>query len=183
MAKSKKVYGDRMRRQKAIPDWEQEEFSSRTDIKLAAQEVTDMGDQLADLSDSKLKKLELSSDLYDALKLYKTMKPGPAIKRQKAYLGKLLRQDEELLARVRYALDEMALEEKKRNAIFHQLEKWRDRLIAEQNDALDAFLEAYPAADLQQLRQYMRNALKEAEMNKPPKAARELFQYLKTLVV
>ena len=40
---------------------------------------------------------------------------------------------------------------------------------------------AYPAADIQHLRQLRRNALKEAEQGKPPRAFREIFRVLRQL--
>ncbi|HHJ81221.1 MAG TPA: DUF615 domain-containing protein, partial [Candidatus Tenderia electrophaga] len=43
-------------------------------------------------------------------------------------------------------------------------------------------LNQHPEADRQHLRQLMRSAKKESERNKPPRAARELFQYLKQLL-
>jgi len=39
----------------------------------------------------------------------------------------------------------------------------------------------YPAADMQRLRQLRRNALKEAQQGKPPRAYRELFRELRDL--
>ena len=42
-------------------------------------------------------------------------------------------------------------------------------------------MQAYPAADLQQLRQLRRNALKEQELGKPPRAFREIFRILRAL--
>ena len=54
----------------------------------------------------------------------------------------------------------------------HLLEKWRDRLISE-NDALTQFLNEYPGADVQHLRQLIRTA-------KAEKAApRALFRYIR----
>ena len=38
-----------------------------------------------------------------------------------------------------------------------------------------------PNADRQQLRSLVRNAKKEQEGNKPPKSARQIFQYLREL--
>ena len=65
-------------------DWEQEEFESRTDIKKAAQAVTDLGEKLAELSESKIKSLGLTDELLNAILLLKRMDKGPALKRQKA---------------------------------------------------------------------------------------------------
>jgi ribosome-associated protein len=58
---------------------------------------------------------------------------------------------------------------------------WRDRLI-EGNDVLaEELLEQFPEADLQRIRQLVRNAHKEHKDNKPSRAARALFHYLQEL--
>ncbi|MGZ8159568.1 MAG: ribosome biogenesis factor YjgA, partial [Methylobacter sp.] len=63
----------------------------------------------------------------------------------------------------------------------HTAERWRDRLIAEGNDALTELLDEQPHADRQLLRQLLRNAQKEAEAGKPPKSSRLLYRQLKAL--
>jgi ribosome-associated protein len=63
--------------------------------------------------------------------------------------------------------------------IFHKLERWRDRLIQGNNSDLQAYLEEDPEADIQHLRQLLRNAQKEAKLDKPPAASRKLFKYLR----
>ncbi|MDO9169487.1 MAG: ribosome biogenesis factor YjgA [Methylobacter sp.] len=63
----------------------------------------------------------------------------------------------------------------------HAVERWRDRLINEGNDALLALLAEQPQADRQVLRQLSRNAQKEAEAGKPPKSSRQLYRQLKLL--
>ncbi|RIQ15764.1 DUF615 domain-containing protein, partial [Salmonella enterica] len=57
----------------------------------------------------------------------------------------------------------------------------RDRLIVEGDDAVAEVLILWPNADRQQLRSLIRNAKKEKEGNKPPKSARQIFQYLREL--
>lgn len=171
----------RVNRKKPIPEWEQDEFTSRTDIKLAAQEVTDIGVSLAEFSESQLKKMHLPSELLDAVLLLKTMTAGPAIKRQKLFIGKWLRQHEDELAGIRSRLLEAEERAKKQNLHFQKLERWRDRLLIGGDEALNALLTDFPQADRTLLRQHVRNAIKEAELNKPPKAARAIFQYLRGL--
>lgn len=171
----------RVQAKKEIPDWEQEEFESRSDIKKAAQAVTDLGEQLSEMTEPQIKKLQLPTTLHDALMLLKRMDKGPALKRQKLYIGRYLRQDEPLLAEIKEKLAEIEAKKKQQNAHFHKLEKWRDRLIEEGDSALHEFLNVYPQADRQQLRQWIRNAQKEQSQSKPPKSARELFKYLKAL--
>jgi len=59
------------------------------------------------------------------------------------------------------------------------LENWRDKLLSGDNQEQQNYLQAHPNADRQQLRQLVRNALKEIELNKPPKSSRGLFRYLR----
>jgi ribosome-associated protein len=63
----------------------------------------------------------------------------------------------------------------------HIIEHWRDKLIREGNEALTELVDGQPDADLQQIRQLLRNIKKETETGKPPKSARLLYRYLKTL--
>jgi ribosome-associated protein len=63
----------------------------------------------------------------------------------------------------------------------HIVERWRDRLIAEGNEALTELLDEQPHADRQLLRQLLRNAQKEAEADKPPRSSRLLYRYLKEI--
>lgn len=172
---------NRVKQKKEIPDWEQEEFESRTDIKKAAQAVTDLGEQLSEMTENEIKKLELPQTLADALLLLKRMDRGPALKRQKLFIGRYLRQDEPLIVEIKEKLAEIEAKKKQQNAHFHKLEKWRDRLVEEGDSALVEFLEFYPQADRQSLRQWIRNAQKEQKESKPPKSSREIFKYLKGL--
>ena len=172
---------NRIKQSKEIPDWEQEEFESRSDIKRAAQAVTDLGEQIAEMPEDQIKKLQLPNHFTEAVLLLKKIGNGPALKRQKLYIGKILRQDEPLIIEIKEKLAEIELKKKQQNAHFQKLEKWRDQLVEEGDSALHAFLEQYPQADRQQLRQWIRNAQKENQQNKPPKSAREIFKYLKSL--
>jgi len=161
--------------------WEQEEFESRTQIKQAAQAVTDLGQQIANMTDTEIKKMQLPQKFTDAIFLLKSMDKGPALKRQKLFIGKMLRQDEPLIVEIKEKLAIQETKIKQQNAHFHKLEQWRDRMIVEGDSVLNEFIEHYPQADRQSLRQWIRNAKKEASQDKPPKSAREMFKYLRSL--
>jgi ribosome-associated protein len=64
----------------------------------------------------------------------------------------------------------------------HLAEQWRDRLIAEGNEAVTELLDDCPEADSQHLRQLIRNAQKEIAAAKPPKSSRLLYRYVKSLL-
>ena len=65
---------------------------------------------------------------------------------------------------------------------FHQLEHWRDRLLNEGDQALQAITKEFPRIDRQHVRQLVRNALLQQKNDKPPQASRALFRYLRELL-
>jgi len=69
---------------------------------------------------------------------------------------------------------------KAETAKLHHLESYRDRLIAN-DEAFTKMIEQYPDMDIQNMRTLIRNARKEKETNKPPKAYREIFRVLKEM--
>jgi ribosome-associated protein len=66
------------------------------------------------------------------------------------------------------------------NAYFHNLERWRARLIEEEG-AFSEFINQHPNIDSQQVRTLIRNARREASLAKPPKSSRELFKLLREI--
>jgi ribosome-associated protein len=60
------------------------------------------------------------------------------------------------------------------------LERMRERLLADEQ-VLGDIAAQWPGADLTHLRTLRRNALRETELNKPPRAFREIFRVLRQL--
>ena len=87
----------------------------------------------------------------------------------------------ELFDRFQAMLDQVDSSTREYNERFHALERWRDRLIAEGDSALEGFVELYPDADVQHLRGLVRHAQHEVARNKPPAAARKVFKYIREL--
>ena len=65
-------------------------------------------------------------------------------------------------------------------SLLHRLERLLERLL-ESDAALNDLIANQPDIDIQKIRTLIRNARKEKEGNKPPKAQREIFQFLKEL--
>ena len=80
---------------------------------------------------------------------------------------------------IQAALEKLENKHQQQQAMLHKLELLRDALVAKGDDALTD----YPHADRQHLRNLIRTASKEKEQNKPAKAYREIFQYLKEIVL
>lgn len=151
---------------------------SKTQLKREAAAMHDLGLKLVKMGSNTLKQLPLDEELLTNIKLaQKIANKREGYRRQLQYLGKLLRQrdtDELLLA-----IDKIENRALYEAAHFHALEQWRDRILQQGDDGIQAFLDQYPHADRQQLRQWVRQAKKEQEQNKPPAAARALFKYIR----
>ncbi|MEQ9887993.1 ribosome biogenesis factor YjgA [Pectobacterium zantedeschiae] len=151
---------------------------SKSEIKRDAEVLKDLGAELVDLGKNALEKIPLDDDLRAAVELAQRIKKEGR-RRQLQLIGKMLRaRDPEP---IQIALDKLNNRHNQQVALFHKLEQLRDRLIAEGDDVVPEILALYPHADRQQLRSLVRNAQKEKAANKPPKATRQIFQYLREL--
>ncbi|WP_371193992.1 ribosome biogenesis factor YjgA [Glaciecola sp. SC05] len=159
-----------------------EEFSSKTQLKLASEELKKLGLELVGLTKGELQKTPLDDELKHALEVAaKINRKKEGFRRQIQLIGKLLRQRD--VAPIKLALDKLRNDHTHTVKIFHELEKARDEMIREGNDGVQAVMEKHPQLDRQKLRQLVRTAAKEAKENKPPAASRELFKYLKAELV
>ncbi|AOR63488.1 ribosome biogenesis factor YjgA [Pectobacterium wasabiae] len=151
---------------------------SKSEIKRDAEALKDLGAELVDLGKNALEKIPLDDDLRAAVELAQRIKKEGR-RRQLQLIGKMLRaRDPEP---IQTALDKLNNRHNQQVALFHKLEQLRDRLITEGDDVVPEILALYPHADRQQLRSLVRNAQKEKAANKPPKATRQIFQYLREL--
>lgn len=171
----------KMARKNQKAPWEDEEeiiWVSKTELKNDMIELQKLGEELAALKPSALEKFPLPDELADAIKDAQRFK-NEARRRQLQYIGRLMRNiDPEPL---QAALDKLRNKHSQSTAVLHKLEQMRDRVVAEGDNAIEEVIEMYPEADRQRLRQLARQAKKEQQAGKTPKAAREIFQILKTL--
>jgi ribosome-associated protein len=157
---------------------EDEEFVSKTRRKQAMHALQDLGAALVKLNNQKLAQLNLPEELAGAVTEAKRLKKHEAIRRQMQYIGRLMRGvDAEPIAAQLAAWNGDSVEE---TARMHQLERWRERLLAH-DDALTEFAAEHAGIDTQALRTLIRNARKEAELGKPPRNSRALFRALREI--
>jgi len=165
-----------------MTDTTDSEFSdekSKSQIKREMLALQDLGARLAELKPDILQQMQLNDELLKALDDSKRHTKHIARKRHNQYLGKLLRgHDTDAIYAVLNLLDSSSREHNDR---FHALERWRERLISEGDDALQAFMEVYPETDSQHLRSLIRHAQHERAQEKPPVVARKVFRYLREL--
>ncbi|WP_279025676.1 ribosome biogenesis factor YjgA [Gibbsiella quercinecans] len=151
---------------------------SKSEIKRDAQALKDLGVELVELGKNALERIPMDDDLRAAVELAQKIKKEGR-RRQLQLIGKMLRARD--VEPIQTALDKLKNRHNQQVALFHKLETLRDNLVEQGDDAIPTILELYPQADRQQLRALVRNAQKEKAGNKPPKAYRQIFQYLREL--
>ncbi|RTL48092.1 MAG: DUF615 domain-containing protein [Rhodocyclaceae bacterium] len=151
---------------------------SKSRKKRDVEALQDLGVQLVALSTDRLKKINLPDNLREAVRDAQRISAHGARRRQFQLIGKLMREIDP--APIQEALDEINGVSAAATARLHALERLRTRLL-EDEQVLGEIMASYPQADMKQLRQLRRNALKEQELHKPPKAFREIFRVLKEL--
>ncbi|TRO24207.1 ribosome-associated protein [Ectopseudomonas mendocina] len=152
---------------------------SKSQVKRELHALQDLGERLTTLKADLLAKMPLTDALRRALAEAPKHTANAARKRHIQFIGKLMReQDVDAIVAM---LDQVDSSTREYNERFHALERWRDRLIAEGDSALESFVELYPDADVQHLRGLVRHAQHEAARNKPPAAARKVFKYIREL--
>jgi len=156
---------------------EDEHYISKSQAKRDVEELQKLGEKLVLLSKSILETFDLEEKLMDALMLAQNINSNSAKRRQRQLIGKLMRQSD--FEKIQQQFEQYQHQAVEANAHFHKLENYRDQLLAQGDTAVNHLLNDYPQLDRSRLRQLVRNAHKEAEQNKPPKSARQIFQYLK----
>jgi ribosome-associated protein len=152
---------------------------SKTKLNQHMLDLQHLGEQLTHLNAAQLAELDLPEKLLDAIREYQRIHAFGAQKRQRQYIGKLMREVEP--APIIAKLEIWSGASREHTAWLHRVERWRERLLAEEA-ALTELLAAHPDVDAQRLRALIRNAHKEREQNKPPKSYREIFQLLKEIL-
>ncbi|MEE4244939.1 MAG: ribosome biogenesis factor YjgA [Kangiellaceae bacterium] len=141
---------------------ENDDLKSKTDIKNEFKDITKFGTDLAEISINNLKKLPLSDEIIEAYETLSRIKSNEARKRHFKYIGKRLREidlEPIELALARYKKGLPLLEKTEEPS---ESKQWLSRLINDKDNP-ESFVEQYPKTNRQQLRQMVRNALKNAK--------------------
>ena len=156
---------------------EQEERPSKSQLKREMHALQALGETLIAMKPAERARFPLSDDMLRAIEETSRIRSHEGRRRHMQYVGKLIRKED--LTAIQGVFDAIEQEKEQRDHAFHRLEKWRDRLVDEGDDAVNLFIADYPNADRQALRQLVRNARKEREQGKPPTSSRKLFKHLR----
>lgn len=154
------------------------EEKSRTQQKKEVQALQKLGEELVSLSRDELLTMDLPHELKQAAVDALSMKKFGARKRQLQYIGVLMRKlDPEP---IREAMERRNLGRALASQAFKEMEAWREKLLKEDGRAAETFLEQYPDAQRQHLKNLIRNAARDAKSGKPSgTAGRALFRYIR----
>lgn len=160
-------------------DTQQDEWLSKTQLKQAAEQLKKLGLELVDLTKGEREKIPLDDELLECIELCtKINRKKDGFRRQLQLIGKKLRSRE--IAPIQTALENLKSSHSIANRHFHNLERLRDLIINQGNEGINQAIAEFPQLDRQKLRQLLRNCQKQAQQQKPPIAAREIFVYLRS---
>lgn len=151
---------------------------SKSQRKRDSHELQDIGAELVELSPERLARIDMPDSLRSAIAEAQRMTRHEARRRQLQYVGKVMRSVDP--APLREALDAIKGVSARQVAREQRIERLRERLLKDEA-VLTEIGDRFPDIDMQQLRTLRRNALREAELNKPPRAFREMFRLLREL--
>jgi len=155
---------------------------SRSVQRREALDILQLAKDLVALPEGDLDQVPLNESLRHQVNEARRITQQVAHKRQVQYLAKHLRKHEDEVPAIRTAVDAPKQERRRATAQLHHAEAWRDRLIAEGDEAINALLLDHPQADRQQLRQLVRQAQGELKAEKPPAASRHIFRIMRELI-
>jgi len=160
--------------------------TSKTDLKRESARLQTLGEALLELRGAPFDELALDERLVTAIEEARRITNFEGKRRQMQFIGKLMRlQPPEVIDAIQAALDEQDRPSAEATAALHQAERWRERLIAD-DDAIGGWIEMHPATDAQQLRALVRQARKDLKAGQPGEAPRqgrafrELFQLVRS---
>ena len=155
------------------------ERKSKSQIKRDMKVLQKVGERLVDLSPNQLERITLPDELREAIRFATTLKKREAWRRHVKHIGALMRDMD--IGPIIAALEDIEQGQRREARKLHRIEKWRDELIHGNTDRIKDILNQFSEADRQRLMQLGRNARKEEQLNKPPKASRVLFRCLRKL--
>jgi ribosome-associated protein len=155
-------------------DWEGRPSKSQRKRDMVALQT--LGESLIELAPEQLGRLDLHEDLVEAIRFFHTLKDKEARRRQQQFIGTVMRKIDPVP--LREALNELDQLRFQQAEAFHQIEIWRDALVAGDAEVLTELVGRF-GLDPQQLRQLSKQAAAEKAAGKPAKNGRALFRLLR----
>ena len=152
------------------------EGRSKSEAKRELAALRGLAERMVSLPRAELERLNLGAATWLAIDETPRIKDKRVLGRHFKRIAKLLAKEDTVAAHaLLYEKEEVAREAAARH---HRVERWRERLIAEGDEALGDFLDQCPGADRQRLRTLSRAARRDHAAGRPD-APRKLFRLLR----
>ena len=149
---------------------------SKTQVKKEAEALQKLGEKLIKLSSQQLERMELPDNLRTALIEARSIKSNIAGRRQRQFIGTLMRNvDPEP---IRHALLQINADLPIESKIVKETQMWLERLLTGDPAILEEFISVCPGLERQRLRQLLRNIKKEKTTDKSSKSLKTLEQII-----
>ncbi|HOY22868.1 MAG TPA: ribosome biogenesis factor YjgA [Cellvibrio sp.] len=150
---------------------------SKSQAKREMTALQKLGELLIDFNDKQLAMIPAEEKLLDAIHQARKMPHREARRRHLQLIGKIMRETnhEEIQA----AVDKVQARSDQYINRQHQVERFRDMLIAGDKQIFQTLVTNCPGIDVQHLKQLVRSAQKERDENLPPKSSRKLFSFIR----
>lgn len=141
--------------------------------------LQDLGERLVEMPASQFERLDLPSELADAVAMARKITAREGRRRQLQYVGKLMRRVDADAIRAQLEVDDAR--HRLETAVMHAAERWRDALI-ETPERFAEFVERHPAA-ARTLHPMVRAARAEHAKQQRGRHYRELYRALRDVLL
>lgn len=156
-------------------DSRQREAPSKSQLKRDMLSLQALGESLLPLADERLQRLPIPPELIDAVRTARDIRAHEGRRRQLQYIGRLMREVD--AATLRAALADETREQRVATAIMHAAERWRERILAD-DQTLANWFERHPETR-DRIAPLVPRARGELATGKPGRACRELYRKLR----
>lgn len=154
---------------------------SKSQRKRDMQQLQELGRQLTLLNPDQFKSIPMSDSLLAALLDYQSFASREAQRRQLQYIGKLMKMTD--CDAIRQALARHQQGSVFLTNLHHQVEDHRSALLQGDGAAITDFVNTFPHCNVQLLRQLVRQARKDIELQKNRGNSKKLYRFLRDVTV
>lgn len=156
------------------------EYVSKTRMKKEMHALQELAVELTTLKAEQLARIPLSASMLKAVEETKNIYKKEALRRHHQYLGKLIRGED--FEAIQHAVGSFKEEQNRMARLLHVMERWRDDLIQNDQEAVERFFDEFPHADRQQLRLLVRSAKGAVGTQQASTHARKLFRFIRDVI-
>lgn len=157
---------------------------SKSALKRRMSELQHLAGAVSKLKSDEFANFDLPESLHESLRAVGKLKSSNARNRQLRHASKILNNcDDTLLMQLEGYFEEKQKQAQSNSRRHKLVEEWRDRLMENPDEGVNALVEQFPNTERQEVRTLARLAIKERNLSKVPAHQRKLFRYLRDKII